>query len=151
MEDVLCGEELHAAEVVHKVGYVSKVDIAPFQTITRITCGVAAACSLGVEQVIMLLAPPSNLHFRCAVWLWAHPECTVLGAEPVRFCGGGTIGCLASFESGSTVLLAESSCVCFVGAAWMYTHRSWSTATVFVAESTCVRAGGAAWMHTHTL
>ena len=57
----------------------------------------------------MLLASPSDLHFESAVSYWADPESTVLEAEPVRFGRGGTIGCMASFESGPTVLAAESA------------------------------------------
>jgi hypothetical protein len=108
------------------------------------------ASFLGIEQVVVLLAPSSDFHFGGAVWFWAHPKCTVLVAEPVRLCGSGTIGCMAWFESGSTVLLAETPYFCSGGAAWMHTHCSWSTTTVFVAESACVCAGGAAWMHAHS-
>ena len=98
----------------------------------------------------MLLAPSSNLHFGGAVWFWAHPKCTVLEAEPVCDCGGGATGCLASFESGSTVLLAESAHVCFGGAAWMHAHSP-CTPTVLDAESTYACFGGAAGMDTHNL
>ena len=98
----------------------------------------------------MLLAPSSDFHFGGAVWLWAHPFGTVLEAESVRDCGGGTIGCVASFESGSTVLLAEPACFCFGGAAWMHTHRP-CIPTVLEAESAYVCSGGAAWMDAHSL
>jgi len=82
----------------------------------------STASFLGIEQVVVPLAPSSDVHFGGAVWLWAHPKCTVLVAEPVRDCGGRTIGCVASFECGATVLAAESSCLCFGGAAWMDAH-----------------------------
>ena len=82
----------------------------------------STASFLGIEQVVMLGAPSSDVHFGGAVWFWAHPKCTVLEAESVRDCGGGAIGCVASFECGSTVFEAESSCLCFGGAAWMDAH-----------------------------
>ena len=74
----------------------------------------------------------------------------MLEAEPVCLCGGGAIGCLASFESGSTVLEAEPACVCVSGAARMHAHRPCIATTVLVAESPYVCFGGAAWMDTHT-
>jgi hypothetical protein len=83
-----------------------------------------------IEQVVVLLAPSSDVHFGGAVCFWAHPKCTVLVAEPVRFCGGGTIGCVASFESGPTVLLAKSACGCFCGT------------TKANARGLCVKHGG---------
>jgi hypothetical protein len=108
------------------------------------------ASFLGIEQVVVLPAPSSHMHFGGAVWFWAHPKCTVLEAEAVRFCGGGAIGCLASFECGSTVLEAESSCVYSGGAAWMHT-QTLVTPTMLDAESACLCFGGAAWMHAHSL
>ena len=81
------------------------------------------ASFLRIEQVVVLGAPSSDFHFGGAVWLWAHPKCTVLVAEPMLFCWGGTIWCLASFEFvAAAVLDAESSCVFFGGAAWMDAH-----------------------------
>jgi hypothetical protein len=70
----------------------------------------------------VLLASTPGGHFESAVPHWADPESTMLVAKPVCFGGGGTIGCMASFESGSTVLLAESPNVWVGGAAWMPAH-----------------------------
>ena len=111
----------------------------------------STASFLGIVQVVVLLAPPSDDHFGGAVWLWAHAKCTVLEAEPVCDCGCGTIGCVARFEFvAATVLEAESSCLCFGGAARMDAHTS-CTPTVLDAESSCVCFGGAARMDAHTL
>ena len=41
------------------------------------------ASFLGIEQVVVLLAPSSDLYFGGAVWFWAHTKCTVLVAEPM--------------------------------------------------------------------
>jgi hypothetical protein len=109
------------------------------------------ASFLGIEQVVVLLAPTSDFHFGGAVWFWAHPKCTVLEAEPVRDCGGRTIGCMTWFESGSTVLLAEPPYLCVSDAARMHAHRPCIATTVLDAESSCVCFGGAAQMDAHSL
>jgi hypothetical protein len=70
------------------------------------------------------------------------PESTMLVAEPVRFGAGGTIGCMAwCYFAYTTVLSADSVCVCFGGAAWMDT-RSLLTPNVLISESSCVCFGG---------
>jgi hypothetical protein len=96
----------------------------------------AAACSFAVEQVVVLGAPSSDLHFGAAVWFWTHPKCTMLVhvAEATCFGGGGTIGYVASFESGSTVLVQSPACLCCGGATRMHAH-SLGTPTVLAAES----------------